>query len=1031
MEHTPFATQDPPRSRLARRVASVVAIIALASSSAAAQTGSITGRVTDAASGAPITSARVFISGTQNGTQTQDNGNYTIRTVLAGAVEVTVTRLGYESKKFPVTVVAGQPVTLNAAISQATFSLAEVVTTVTGAQKKVELGNTIATVAVSEKIAEAPVRDLGQLLNGRAAGVQVTSAGATGTGSRIRIRGQASFGLSNEPLVYIDGVRVISNTGSSALGVGGSSPSRMNDINPEEIENIEIIKGPSAATLYGTEAANGVINITTKKGKAGRTTWNFYSENGTNRDPNTYPDLWFLWGQRGTAVNQRCVLTDIPTGACRPDSVSRMNVLNEDLTTPLSTGIRQQYGGQLSGGTERMQYFFSGEWEDELGNYKMPDVEINRLKAERGVSELPDDQVYPNKLNRISLRTNLAAAINPKADLQISSGFITSDQRLPQNEDNGNGLMVAALGGLGRRDLRDSRGVPLLGYRSWPMGDVFSRTTTQGIQRFINSFAGQYRPTSWLNTRATVGVDITSRVDQAINFFDEGTFQFPARSGQVNNQRTELSQYTVDIGASANKLIGKGWNSKTSVGLQYFRNFFSRTGGQGEVLPPGGRTLSLTSSARIPQQAQDETITLGTYIEQALSFNERLFLTAAIRADDNSAFGAQFNVVTYPKFSASWVASEEGFFPKFDWLNTLRLRTTYGASGQQPGTTDALRFYSGVGTTLTGQVEAPGVTLGALGNADLKPEYSYELEGGFDANLLNNRVNLELSYYRKQTRDAIIDRQVAPSEGFGVATRFQNIGSVRNQGLEIQLNTRLVDRTWAGLDLTITGSTNKNTLLELGTGVSPIFTGNRNTQYNVPGFPLFGMWGRPVKFNDANADGILVPTELSYDTLSYIGPSFPTREFAVSPSIELLKRKLRINTQFDYKGGMRKLNNTLRHQCQGGQACRGLYDRTAPLDLQAAAIAANVNVFTNFYENGDFTRFRELSVSYQLPDTWARKFRATRMSLIGTGRNLVVWTDYTGVDPEATVGNGDTRGNEEFFSTPPLRAFSLRASLSF
>lgn len=1030
MQQTLFGSHHPPRSRAARWLAGALVALAVGSTTAAAQTGSITGRVTDAASGGPIAAARVFISGTQNGTQTADNGNYTIRAVPAGSVELTVTRLGYESKKFTVMVTAGQPVTLNATISQATFSLAEVVTTVTGQQKKVELGNTIATIGVSEKISEAPVRDLGQLLNGRAAGVQVTSAGATGTGSRIRIRGQASFGLSNEPLVYIDGVRVISNTGSSALGVGGSSPSRMNDINPEEIENIEIIKGPSAATLYGTEAANGVINITTKKGKAGKTTWNFYSENGTLKDPNTYPELWYLFGTRGTTSGQRCVLTDLPTGACRADSLISMNVLNEALTTPLSTGVRQQYGGQLSGGTDRMQYFASGEWEDELGNYKMPQVEIDRLKAERG-SEVPDEQVYPNKLNRISLRTNLTAAINPKADLQISSGFITSDQRLPQNEDNGNGLMVAALGGLGRRDLRDSRGVPLLGYRSWPMGDVFARTTSQGIQRFINSFASQYRPTSWLSTRATVGVDITSRVDEAINLFDQGTFQFPARSGQVNNQRTELSQYTVDLGASANRTLWRGWNSKTSVGLQYFRNFFSRTGAQGEVLPPGGRTLSLTASARIPSQAQDETITLGTYIEQALSFNERLFLTAAIRADDNSAFGAQFNVVTYPKFSASWVASEESFFPKFSWLNTFRVRSTFGASGQQPGTTDALRFYSGVGTTLTGQVEAPGVTIGALGNADLRPEYSYELEGGFDANMFNNRVNLELSYYRKQTRDAIIDRQVAPSEGFGVATRFENIGSVRNRGLELQLNTRVLDRNWVGLDVTVTGSTNENTLLELGTGVSPIFTGNRNTQYNVPGYPLFGMWGRPLTFADANGDGIIVPGEIRYDTLSYVGPSFPTREFAISPSIELLKRKLRVSTQFDYKGGMRKLNNTLRHQCQGGQSCRGLYDKSAPLALQAAAIAANANVFTSFYENGDFTRFRELAVSYQLPDTWARKLRSTRISIIGTGRNLAVWSDYTGVDPEATVGNSDTRGNEEFFSTPPLRVFTIRASLGF
>lgn len=1017
--------------RVVRHGTVALAALMLGSVTAAAQAARISGRITDAGSGMPVSAARVFVAGTAAATQSGDDGRYTLRGVSTGTIEVTVTRLGYEAKKTSVAV-SGEVTTLDIALSQVTYSLAEVVTTVTGQQRKVELGNTISTISVGEKLAETPVRDIGQLLNGRAAGVQVTSAGATGTGSRIRIRGQASFGLSNEPLVYIDGVRVNASTGSSSIGVGGSSPSRLNDINPEEIENIEIIKGPSAATLYGTEAANGVINITTKKGKAGKTVWNFYSENGTLFDPNTYPLLYYGWGTLPNgSTGQRCVLTSVPTGACRMDSVTTVNVLNEDRTTVLTNGMRQQYGAQLSGGTERVQFFGSGEWEDELGNYKMPQIEIDRLKAERGTSSIPDEQVYPNKLNRISIRTNLNASINPKADLQISSGFITSDQRLPQNEDNGNGLMVAALGGLGRRDLTDSRGVPLNGYRSWPMGDVFARTTTQGINRFINSFASQYRPTSWLNARGTVGVDITSRADEGINLFDQGTYQFPSRSGSITNNRTELHQYTVDLGLSANKMLWGGWNSKTSVGLQYFRNYFSRTGGSGEVLPPGGRTLSLTSSARIPSMATDETITLGTYIEAALSWNERLFLTGAVRADDNSAFGDQFDVVLYPKFSASWVASEESFFPKWNWLQTFRVRATYGASGQQPGTTDALRFYSGVGTTLTGQVEAPGVSLGALGNADLKPEYSYELEGGFDANMFNGKANLELSYYRKQTRDAIIDRQVAPSLGFGVSTRFENIGSVRNQGMEIVLNSRLLDRSWAGLDITLTGSTNKNTLLQLGEGVSPIFTGNRNTQYNVPGYPLFGMWGRPMKFADANNDGIIVGSEITYDTLSYIGPSFPTKEFAISPTVELLKRKLRINTQFDYKGGMRKLNNTLRHQCQGGQSCRGLYDKTATLERQAAAVAANANVFTNYYEEGDFTRFRELSISYQLPDTWARKVRASRLSVIGSGRNLAVWTNYTGVDPEATVGNSDTRGNEEFFSTPPLRAFNIRFALTF
>lgn len=1008
----------------------LTAILGAWSVATAQGTGSITGRVTDAASGTPIAAARVYITGSSSGTQTSDNGRFTLRVVPVGSVDVTVARLGYEAKRTVVTVTALQATTLDVLLTQVTYSLAEIVTTVTGQQRKVELGNAIATINVADKLAEAPVKDIGGLLLGRAAGIQVVQSGAVGSGSRIRIRGQGSLSLSNEPLVYIDGVRVLAEAGSSAIGVGGSSPSRLNDINPEEIENIEVIKGPSAATLYGTEAANGVINITTKKGKSGQTRWSFYSEGGRVTDPNTYPELYFLWGTptTGTATSQRCVLTQVAAGTCRADSLASMNVLNDPATTVLHPGYRQQHGGQMSGGNDRVQYFLSGEWEKERGNYKMPDYEIERLKTERGISSLPEEHVYPNALRRVSMRTNLAAQISSQADVQVSAGYVTSDQRLPQNEDNGNGLMVAALGGLAQR-VKDSRGVDLRGYRSFAIGDVLSRTTTQDLQRFINSVAAHYRPRDWLNTRATFGLDFASRYDEGLNLFDQGVFNFPARNGTISSNRTEIAQYTADVGATATRSLFSGIQSKTAAGIQFFRSYFARTTGTGETLPPGGRTVN-TAALRNTSQNTDESVTLGTYIEQTLSYGERLFVTGALRADDNSTFGKQFNAVVYPKFSASWVASEEGFFPKWTWLNTLRLRATYGASGAQPGTTDALRFFSGVGATLSGQIEAPGVTLGSLGNADLRPEYSAETEGGLDLTLWDNRVNFEFTYYNKKTRDALISRVVAPSLG-GVASRFENIGSVRNSGTEVVLNTKLLERRWAEFDVTVAASTNKNRLLTLGQGVSPIPSGNRNTQLNAPGYPLYGLWGRPVRFADANSDGIIVASEITYGDNQFIGPSFPTRELAVTPALGLLQNKLRISAQFDHKGGMRKLNNTLRHQCQGGQSCRGLYDKDAPLADQAAAIAANANVFTSFYEDGAFTRFRELAVTYHLPDSWGRAFRASRVSLTGTGRNLAVWTNYRGVDPEATVGNGDTRGNEEFFSTPPLRTFLIRANLSF
>ncbi|WP_396204576.1 SusC/RagA family TonB-linked outer membrane protein [Gemmatimonas sp.] len=1010
--------------------AALLAWVPPASANAQGTGGTVVGRVTDAATGQPIQQARVLVQGTQNGALTTENGRYSLRIPSAGPIVLEVSRIGYEAKKLNVTAGGTAPVVADAALTQAAFSLSAVVTTVTGQQRKVELANATATVNVAEKIAELPVANMGQLLSGRAAGVQVVSAGATGAGSRIRIRGQASLSLSNDPVVIIDGVRMTATAGSSSIGVGGSAPSRLDDLNPEEIENIEVVKGPSAATLYGTEAANGVINITTKKGKSGRTRWNLYSENGAITNPNEFPLMYFGWGTQlsgATAGNRvRCPAISVAAGLCRADSLRVGNAFLIDSLTPIDRGSRQQYGMQVSGGNDRVQYFVSGETEGETGIYKMPEIEVRRLTAERNAS-LPGTQLRPNALDRNSLRANLTAQISQKATLQISSGFIASRQRLPQNEDNGNGLMVGMLGGEWREDLVDGRGVKLLGWRAFPMGDILSNVTTQNVNRFINSAQLQYQPYSWLNTRAVFGIDFASRADQSLQRNEQGVLGVN-RAGFVNNNRSEINQQTVDLGGTATRQLTSSLGSKTSFGLQYIRNFFNRVGGTGQGLPPGAVTIT-AGAIRNASQETDEKRTLGYYVEQQFNWNEKLFITAAMRRDAASAFGKDFRAVNYPKLGASWLISDQSFFPQADWISSLRLRATYGASGQIPGATDALRFLSPFGTTISGSADQPGVTIGALGNATLKPEYSAETEAGFDLNMFGGKSNIEVTYYDKNTTDALIERRVAPSIA-GVTSRFENIGNVRNSGLELVYNQRVIDGQKLGLEFVLTGSTNKNELVTLGEGVSPIPTGNRNTQLNAPGYPLYGLWGRTYTYKDANGDGILVAGEMTYGANQFIGPSFPTREVAFSPTVELLNKKLRISGQLDSKWGMKKLNNTKRHQCQAGVSCQGLYTG-APLEEQAMAVAAAASVFTGFYEDGSFTRFRELSVAYTMPDKWAKAVRAERWNVVFTGRNLGVWTPFTGVDPETTVGNGDQRGNEEFFSTPPMRYWTLRMNFNF
>jgi TonB-linked SusC/RagA family outer membrane protein len=1019
--------------------------------SAQGQTGTIIGRVTDAATGAPISSVNVIIAGTQLGTLTGDDGRFALRNINAGAVELVVNRIGYEPKRVPVTVVANSSATANVTLTQAAFSLAAVVTTVTGQTRKVELANTTAQIPVADKIAELPVSTMGQVLNGRASGVQVVSQGVTGGGSRIRIRGTSSLSLSNDPVIIVDGVRISSGTGSLALGVGGSGPSRLDDINPDEIENIEIIKGPSAATLYGTEAANGVINITTKRGKAGKTRLSVYTENGIIKDPRkgAYPNMYALWGRTATSATPRiCTLANTLPGAtggaatCSAvDSLSSGNILNIDSLTPIDQGNRQQYGAQISGGNDRVQFFVSGETENELGVYKMPDKEVARLQLARGVGALPSEQVRPNALGRNSLRANVSAQLAEKLFVQVSSAYVNSITRFPQNEDNSTGLMVDALGGQFNQSLTDAEGTRLQGYRSYPMGDILSVTTTQGINRFINSVAAQYNPLSWLATRATVGLDYTARLDKQYNRVGEGPNESTIRPGNAANTRTELSQQTVDLGATGSWGATSWLQTKTSVGMQYIRNLDQRSISSGLGLPPGILTVS-AAATRTSSESTQEKRTLGYYAEEVLSIADKLFITGGVRRDAASAFGKDFRAVNYPKIGASWLVSEQGFFPKPEWLNTFRVRATYGASGQIPGPNDALRYFSPFSATLPNGSDAPSISLGALGNAKLKPEFSAETEAGFDLTLFNGKTNLVYTFYNKETTDALIQRQVAPSLA-GLATRFENIGDIKNSGNEIELSQNVFDRTNFAASFTITASTNKNKMTKLAEGVPALFTGNRNTQRNQPGYPLYGLWGRTYTFQDKNNDGVLAyyapgsalagSSEITFsDSAVFIGPSFPTKEAAFSPTVELFGRKLRLSGQVDGKFGHKKFNNTLRHQCQGGASCRGLFDKSAPLETQAAAVAANVpGIFTGMYENGDFVRFREASASLTMPTRWANALRAERWNIVLTGRNLGVSTKYKGVDPEAAAASTDVRGNEEYFATAPQRYFTLRMNFNF
>ena len=440
--------------RLRQIVSFAIAVFVPAMAIAQGTTGTITGVAREEGSGRPIPNARVTIVGTGIAVPTRDDGTYVIRGAPAGAQEVRVLALGHAAQKLAVTVPAGGSATLDFTLTPTAIQLEQVVTTATGEQRKNEVGNDIPRIQAAQVVETKPITNITDLLNARAPGVEVLAGAMTGTGQRIRIRGVNSLSLSNDPIVIIDGIRMESSTGSSAIGIGGSNPSRLSDIDPNQIESLEIVKGPSASTLYGTDAANGVLVITTKRGRVGAAKWDTYLQHGTLSDHNTYPTAYTAFGHSPqgalrTTANGNCSLPNISLGTCILDSVAALNIFAEKDLTPLSPSYQEEYGAGVSGGSETLRYFLQGNYNGEQGVYKVPQFEVDRLLAKNGF--IPGEQLRPNALTRATFRGNFNLQLSPLADVAVSTGFISSSQRLPQTENNTTGLTSSAYGGPGYR----------------------------------------------------------------------------------------------------------------------------------------------------------------------------------------------------------------------------------------------------------------------------------------------------------------------------------------------------------------------------------------------------------------------------------------------------------------------------------------------------------------------------------------------------------------------------------------------------
>jgi TonB-linked SusC/RagA family outer membrane protein len=1028
------------RPRSIVRSALSVALLATTAAVAAAQ-GTLTGTVTAAGTKAPLQEARVAIVGTSLVTTTGPDGKYTLRRVPVGTAEVRVIRVGFQEQKKPIAITNGESATLDFTMAISVVQLQEVVTTATGEQRSAELGNAVTNLSVAKIAETAPIRNLADVLNSRVPGVMVQGGGQTGSGQRIRIRGVSSVSLDNDPIYIIDGVRMTSNNSSASFGNGGSNFSRVGDIDPQQIENIEVVKGPSAATLYGTDAANGVIVITTKKGRAGPAQWSTFVEGGILDDRNTYPTNYTLAGHTPNGspliLAAECTLPKVAAGTCIKDSLRTYSPILDPHASPLGLGHRNSVGVQVQGGNPSVRYFLSAGRDNEVGTFTLPDFERARYDS-LGITPHPWT-MHPNARLLNSFRGNISAQINDKLDAGVQFGYSTIDLRTSNESNNTVGIGSQAFGGPGYLDPTS----PLHGYRAWTPAPAWEEKLGQNVNRSLLSSNINWRPFSWLQTRGNVGTDFTDRVDQRLLLNGEGApLTATYQDGVAANGRTNITTLSADFAATANYNPSRfNWlNFKTTLGTQYNNYRLDQNTATGQTLSPGAQTAG-AGATQSASEATTLTKTLGIFVEQSVALRDRLFITGAVRTDQNSAFGTNFQRVYYPKVAVSWVLSDEDFFPHsslFKQVSSFRLRTAYGSSGVQPGSNTANRTFAANSASIGG-TDLPYEVFSTIGNDSLKPERSTEFEGGFDSRLFGNRIQFDVTYYSKVTHDALIAAIIAPSAGVSATTQQKNLGSIKNAGLEVTVGGQLLDRRQLGLDFQLSTSVMSNKVVSLGGTQRQVGTTNWVTE----GYPIRGLFARPILwYKDNNGDGIITYNADSAKTEVYVGKdtifrgyALPRYQTSLTSGIDLFNHKIRLQNLFDWRGGNLWYNNTERIRCVSRQNCNGLMNPNASLQEQAM-VAATLNdpshTLDGFLQPGAFVKWRELSATVTLPEALATKVRARNANLVFSARNLHTWTKYRGTDPESDYlagEGGDSPSEFQTFAQPTY--FVLRFNFGF
>ncbi len=978
--------------------------------------GIITGQVVDSATRKPISGATVVIVESQRAASTNEDGVYRFTNVPVGAHTLSVRLLGYRSQMVSAEISNdNQAAHRMVSLSRSSTTLTEVVTTATGSQRRAEISNDVVVINADKLTQAAPVRDVTDLLvAAQVPGMTIQrTSGQPGAPSRIRLGGVGSISQNNDPVVIVDGVWIKSAFSTEEIqrrfprgGMNGSlMPSRLDEIDPATIETIEIVRGPAAATLYGPDAANGVIKITTKKGSAGPARWDFRVGRDWSSKAGKYPEEYYAFGTaRNSSLVVECSINNIINNVCTQDSVVTYDRNNRFLGNE-GMGSVNTFSASVSGGSPLITYRLSATVKDELGTRRNPGVDEVRFRK----LNLPLSSRLANPSVKRDRGVSASLTFAPRQGLDVT---VNVDGYQSNGYENSIVVRKGTVGEYARNDT-----ISLLTQNSAAERNINLATNTTALLNVLTN----WNPVSWWSGNITLGMDRGYSTEKLTGV---GHLCVTARcevGSTVNSEQTrKFSVYTARTQSSFFPSLG--WASRfitvrPGITADLRREINTSSYTSITTPPPNANSNGINGGIVDPSVKALAGIGANVYIR----LFDRISFDPALRRDFGSGKSLRNNAKTYPRFGTSWLVSDESFFPKSNILNSLRVRAAMGYAAVQPNLGAIYGDYR-TGSIIINGITQPIYSFDGAGNTQLEPERSFEFESGFDADLLYDRVQFTFTHSSRRNTNTLISRTLAPSAGTGVAgQRQENLAKVVNRLTSMQLNALVLDKTNLTLRVGANVAIHDNQIKTLGPGVSPF--GDVNQRY-VVGYPVGGLWIKPIlAVNDVNGNGLLEPGEIVIgDTAVYAGTNMP--RYTTGYNLEISAyRNFTFNAFFDYKGSY--VQN--RGNIDLWKTVRGRWDASSPLEDQARALLGQTNDMQNISE----LRFQTASLTWNAPAHLVQRVGGRSLQVSVAGSNLKLWTRYRGRDPAVNSSPVGEKTQDDGSLIPYPRSFSLQFRVGY